>query len=322
MLRRFHAFLALATLTARETLRQPLCLLLTATAVAACAILPLVVSHTLGESRAMMADTALALHLLLGMLLAGFGAGLTLTAECRRGTAASVLSKPVGRELFFLAKFAGLAAVMLLFSVLLTLAGMLAVRVVNEAYQPDRRAAGALLAALPVALAAAGARNYLRRAPFASGAFAALLVTLLAAFVGAGFFDAEGRRVAFGAAYDWALLPANALLAMALWVLAALALALATRLTMVPLVTLCSAVFFAGLMSDYLFGRAAAHSRWAAALYAAIPNWQHFWMADAVHLGEPIPGAYLARAALYAGFCLLALLAAGIVLFRTADVKA
>ena len=322
MLRRFQAFLALATLTARETLRQPLCLLLAATAVAACAVLPLVVSHTLGESQAMMADTALALHLLPGMLLAGFGAGLTLTAECRRGTAAAVLSKPVGRELFYLAKFAGLAAVMLLFSILITLAGMLAVRVLADAYRADRRVALPLLVAIPVAFAAAGVRNYLRRAPFSSGAFAALLIALLLAFVGVGFFDAEGHRVAFGAAYDWALVPANALLAMALWVLAALALALATRLTMVPLVTLCSAVFFVGLISDYLFGRAAAHSRVAAALYAVLPNWQHFWMADAVHLHEPIPAAYLARAAAYAGFCLLALLAAGIVSFRTVDVKA
>ncbi len=76
-----------------------------------------------------------------------------------------------------------------------------------------------------------------------------------------------------------------------------------------------------GMMSDYLFGRRAAESSWAAALHAIVPNWQHFWMADALHLGETIPFRYVLGAAAYGGFYLLGLLGLGIVLFRHTEVK-
>jgi hypothetical protein len=75
------------------------------------------------------------------------------------------------------------------------------------------------------------------------------------------------------------------------------------------------------MMSDYLFGRHAATSSVAAALYAIVPNWQHFWMADALHLEETIPVRYLLAAAAYAGLYLLGVLGFGIVFFRHTEVK-
>jgi hypothetical protein len=40
---------------------------------------------------------------------------------------------------------------------------------------------------------------------------------------------------------------------------------------------------FDGLMSDYFWGeRAKAGSWWASILYAVTPNWQLFWLADAL----------------------------------------
>ncbi len=312
---------ALAALAALETLRQPITLLLFSATVLLAGILPMLTAHTLGESERMMADSQLALHLLIGMLLGGFAACHTLSGEIRRGTAATVLCKPVGRTVFFLGKFAGLAAVMLLFSTLATLAGLVAIRIVSEPYSIDLWAAGPLLAFLALAYAVAGAINFFTRRPFVSDACRLVVAGAAAAFLLTGFVSREGAGQSFGAGYFWPFAPASALVALAVLTLTAIALSLASRLDVVPTVSICGALALIGMMSDYLFGRHAGQSSAAAALYAVVPNWQHFWMADALHLGEPIPPAYFRAAGTYAAMYLLGVLGLGIVFFRHTEVK-
>ena len=41
-------------------------------------------------------------------------------------------------------------------------------------------------------------------------------------------------------------------------------------------------IFLLGLMTDYLLGHAANSSPLAALAYNLIPNWENFWMADAL----------------------------------------
>jgi hypothetical protein len=51
-------------------------------------------------------------------------------------------------------------------------------------------------------------------------------------------------------------------------------------------------------MAEFFSARAADLPALRAAL-AAVPNWQHFWMADAMREERSIPGTYLAAATLY-----------------------
>jgi len=82
---------------------------------------------------------------------------------------------------------------------------------------------------------------------------------------------------------DWRLVPAAVLILFALWILAALALGMFDAFDMIPTLTICSALFLVGLMSDYLFGRPAERGVWwGSVLYTLIPNWQNFWLADAL----------------------------------------
>ena len=312
---------AIAGLAAVEAIRQPVSLLLLTALVLASCLLPAVSSHTLGETERMMADTALALHLLVGMLFGGFAACHSLSGEIRRGTAATVLCKPVGRASLFLAKYAGLAAVMILFSLTATLSGLVAVRSVSEPYTIDLWATVPLLSSVFLAYAAAGAINFFTRRPFVSDAFTLVGLGVLAAFVLTGFVSPEGAAQVFGAGYLWPLASASVLVGLAVLILTALALALAARLEVVPTVSICGALVLIGMMSDYLFGRHAATSVPAALVHALLPNWQHFWMADALHLGEAIPLRYVAMAAAYAGLYLTGVLGLGIVFFRHTEVK-
>lgn len=318
----FRSWRALAGVTWLETLRQPVTLLLWLAMVLSAVFLPMVTSHTLGETERVITDTMLALHLLLGMLLGGFAACHSLAGEIRRGTAASALVKPVSRSVFFLGKYAGIAVVVAAFSVTATAAGLVARRAVLEPYSLDLWAALPLLVATIVALATAGAVNFFTRRPFVSDAVRLLIVFTLLAFLLTGFVNAEGRAQAFGAGYSVPHAAAFALVGMATLTLSALALTLASRLEVAPTVSICAAIVLLGMMSDYLLGRHAAASRIAAVLYALVPNWQHFWMADALHLEQPIPAAYLGAAAAYAVLYLLGVLCLGIVFFRHTEVKA
>lgn len=91
----------------------------------------------------------------------------------------------------------------------------------------------------------------------------------------------------------WGIIPALILVMFAVWAMGSFATALSTRLAVAGNLTLCFIIFMCGLMSDYLFGRFAGENWVAGILYAAVPNWQLFWMADALAAGKHIPGSYL-----------------------------
>jgi len=321
MRRQMTQFYAIARLTAREAVRSSAILLVAAVCMVLHALLPMTVSHTLGESGRMMADASMSLHLLAGLLVGSFAACHSLSGEVRGGTAASILSKPVSPSLFYLAKFAGVASPLLAFSAMATAAGLLGARAAAEPYTFDSWAAFPLLLAPVIAFTLAGVINFFTRHPFNSVAFTLLMVCVGAAFLFGAWVDASGHLCAFGALYSWPLVSAHFLVAQAVLLLAALALALAVRLQTIATVTLCGVLFLVGMMSDYAFGRAAASSRLAALLYRVVPNGQVFWVMDALHSGQVISGRYLTQATLYGALLLLALLFSGLVLFRHAEVK-
>ena len=319
---RLEQFGALTWLTALEAMRQPVFLLLMAAASFFAALLPLITAHTLGEAERMVRDSALALHFVTGLVLGSYLACAALQHEIRRGTVAAILSKPVGRLTLFLAKFAGIALVMALFSAALTITSMLATRAATPENFVDWWSEGPLLAAVPLAFLLAGLINYFTRRPFVSNAFVLLVAALGSALLFAGFFSDSGELVKWGQPLPWKILPAGALITLAILVLAAFALLLATKLDVVPTLSLCSVLFLLGLMSDYLFGRTAATSKVSAVLYGLIPNLQQFWLADALAGGGTIPWAYVGAAALYAFSLLVFLLALGMLVFGRMEVKA
>ena len=314
-------FTAIAKLTALEAVRQPICLLMGTTCVVFISLLPLLITHTLGEGGRLVRDSGLAFHFVCGLILGSYAACSSLTHEIRRGTAASILSKPVSREIFFFAKFVGVAAVMLLFSAATAMTILMSTRVAEPLYSFDGWARVPMLAAPLMAYLLAGLWNFFTQRPFVSAASALLVVSLAIAFVFAGFVDSEGHRVAFGSTYSWKIIPVSTLIFLAITVLTGLAMSLAIRLDTVPTLSICSIVFLMGLMSDYLFGRHAAHRPLADLLYHLIPNWQHFWVVDALSGEGTIPWSYVARGALYAGLYLAGILSLGMLAFRQLEVR-
>ncbi len=315
-------FWAVTRLTALEAIRQPLAFLLFVSALFLVALLPLVMSHTLGESAKFVRDGSLAFTWVVGLILAAHLACASLTGEIRRGTMAAVLSKPMPRTIFFLAKYSGILLVMLLFSAGLLMAVLLSTRTVRDPYILDGWAAIPLWLALGATFVLGGLINFFLRRPFISNAFLVLFLLLTAAFLYVGFIDGDGQPAPFGMLYDLRILPAGALIALAVSVLAALSVALATRLTTIPTLSICAALFLLGLLSDYLFGRFAGEAWWARMLYYLVPNWQHFWVVDALAGEDTIPGLYVAHTAIYAVCYLGGVLLLGVRAFQLMEVKA
>lgn len=314
-------FMAIARLALLESLRQPVVLLLTLATVVFTGLLPLLITHVLGDGQRMVRDSALALHLVSGLVLGGYAACASLRDEVRRGTASAILSKPVGRARFLLAKFAGLAAVMALYSLLLALTTILACRTAAQDYLLDFWGSGPLLLAVVGAVISGGLQNYLLRRPFTSRCFGTLLLTVPAALAWSGRLDPGGLPAAvYGSALPFDTVPASLLILMAILILTGLSVSLATRLDVVPTLACCASLLMAGLMSDYLFGAAAAHQRLPALLYGLLPNFQHFWAVDALARG-PIPWNYVVQAGQYGACYLAGILCAGIVAFRHMELR-
>ena len=136
------------------------------------------------------------------------------------------------------------------------------------------------------------------------------------------FLNDKGGLQPCGADVDWRLIPAGILLLFALWALAALALACTTRLDMVATLAICSGFFLVGIMSDYLFGTGDQQGdKMASMAYAVTPNWQVFWMSDALEEGKTIPWAYVGRAFEYAAGYIVMTLALAMALFQDRELR-
>ena len=203
-----------------------------------------------------------------------------------------------------------------------------------DAYgSPDTIALQIFYGAIVLAFFLGGLTNYFARRPFVPNATLYLVGLITLAFIIINFVNKDGEFQKFGTGTDWRLIPAALLIMLALWLLAAIALACSTRLDMIPTLAICTAVFLIGLMSDYLFGRALEPGvkttgfwqtigLWiSSGLYTIIPNWQLFWLSDALEKGRTIPWSYVGKALAYVAGYLGAALIAAMLLFEERELS-
>jgi ABC-type transport system involved in multi-copper enzyme maturation permease subunit len=320
-------FLTIAANAFMELIRQPVFLLLMTGSVFFEVFLAVPYYFAFGDEPKLVENSALAVMLLSGLFGAVLSASSSLAREIRTGTALAVLSKPVGRAQFLLAKYAGLAAALTLLTYVNMIGVLLTSRMAFDAYgKTDLPAVGIFSAGIVAAYALAGFGNFFLRRPFVSDAvFAMLFFTTFAAFL-VFRFTHQMASLSTVAQVNWNLLPAGILILFALWILAALALACSTRLDTIPTLAVCTAFFLVGLMSDYFYSKAGGTVGggpwWASTLYTVIPNWQLFWLADAIETGKnTFQWGYVGKAFAYVVCYAGAALAAGTALFEERELS-
>jgi len=286
----------------REVVRQPVFCVVLGVAALAIALSPTYAMFTLMESVKLVQDMGLSTILLAGLLLAVLSASHVVTEEIRGRTALMVVARPVSRGQFVVGKFVGIAAAELVAAYVLTLVLVMTVRIgVPEAAYTKLDTAliwGEVGAAAVTLLVAAGA-NYFFDKPFPSAVVWAALVVFSVVFLAFGVTDKELKAVPYLSAYSGDTVRACITMFPTVVVLTAVAVACATRLSLVLSVVGCSLFYLLGIASEFVFGRYAAKSLLAAVPYTVLPNFQVFWMGDALSAEKAIPWSYVGAAVGY-----------------------
>jgi len=371
--------LAIIRNTFFESIRQPIMLVLLVVATIGLIFSNLLAGFTMEDDQRMMIDLGLSTVLVCGSLLAAFIATNVLNREIENRTALTVIAKPVGRPIFVLGKFLGVALALLLATFYMCL--VLALVEMHGVQQTVRDPAhwpvltfgsGAVILGAGAAVWA----NYFYGRVFASSVVLITTPLVLLAYLFAMMFSHDFSQQPMAEGFHGQLWIAMAALTMGVMVLTSIAIAASTRLGQV--MTLCTTmlVCFLGMLSNWLFGRGIAHiealwldrarledlahvvqqvnevrlvtgevetrtveklvgpeplsqmahgwERLEHALYsigyAILPNFQQFWLSDALTQGHAIPISLLAQIVLYGCVYIIAMLGVAVMLFQTREV--
>ena len=329
--------LAVARNAFLESIRQPVFVVVVGIGVLALVLNVNLAAFAFEDDNKLLIDLGLSTLFLVGILLAAFNATGVLANEIENKTVLTVVSKPVSRPTLVIGKYLGVAAAIAVGFWSLTAVFLLAVRhrVQMGVRMDDTFDLPVLVFSLlfgGLALLVAGLANYLSRRPFPSVFAVSLAVALTLAL---GVVACIDRDWGFqNPLIEWnpQLMMAIGLVFQAVLVLAALAIAASTRLGQVPTLAVCFGAFLVGLVSEYFLGTTVwggqdaggeqnALARVAAwPVYAAIPNMQFFWSADALTQGNAMTAAYFGTVSLYAALLVVALMSLAVLLFQGRDV--
>src|SRR6266704_1038311 len=176
-------FITIATNAFMELVRQPVFLLLMTSSAVFEIFLATPYYFAFGDEPKLVKNSTLAAMLLTGLLGAVLSASASLAHEIRSGTALAVLSKPVGRAQFLLAKYLGLAAALTVLTYVNALSALLASRMAFDAYgDADTQSLGIFCGMVALGYAAAGFSNFFLRRPFVANAVLGVTVMATLAF--------------------------------------------------------------------------------------------------------------------------------------------
>ncbi len=304
---------AIAKVTFLQIIRQPIFGVLTLLAMGLMAISPSVTAFTLDDDNKMLQDLCLSTILLTGLLLSAFSASGAISAEIDDQTILTIVSKPINRLAFIVGKFFGVMAALFLANVFMILTFLLVLRhgvLSTAAMDYDYPVLAFGLGAAAATLLLSGLGNYLFDWQFAPTAMGLGLPLMTFAVLITGFFSKTWKFQSFGTGYSLQVIQACLLLLLAVWVLAGICLVCSTRLNVVWTLVVAFVVLCLGMVWDWLLlpkilaAQAAqawpAHVGWSV-LYALVPNFQVFWMLDALNQDKPITAFYLLQSLSYAG---------------------
>ncbi len=289
-------FFKIAANTFRESVREPVFFLMLFCALVLIGHYPSAALFVFSEQLKLVVDSSMATGLVFGLVSGVLCASHTVAREMRNGTVLLLLSKPVYRWNFILGKIAGILVAVTLFTAVCNFAGVIAVYVATDQFRMDMGVYYLYLGLLAAGCLVGMLANFFRGSSFPE--IASYALTLMVPGFAVYCLLAKPEPTISLADLGCALVLIN----FATIAMATLAVVFATRLDIVANLCVCTVVFFLGLVSSYLFQRETgsdALDLLFGFLYAVIPNWQYFWLADAVAVNRPIPFSYVVGCAVY-----------------------
>lgn len=250
----FTALYQIAKNTFRESLREPIFLLVLLSAMCMIGMFPVFSMFVFRAQEKLVVDSAMATTMIFGWVIAVLIASYAISREIDNGTALLLLSKPVRRPVFIVAKILGILGATSVFWFLSSLATLISLRIAADQFRLDLKVMGLYFGAIALSFALAAVHNYVTRSSFPMTTVLAMMVLIPAVAVAAHFmqYQSYGEEHPGLALY---IVPALVLILYSVWAMASLATALSTRFNLVSNLLICSVLFMVGLMSDYLLGR-------------------------------------------------------------------
>ncbi len=309
--------------TFTETLRQPVYAVIIVTALLLFLISPSLAMYTMSDDNKLLRELGLSTLFLACLFIAIFSASGAVAEEIENKTIITVLSKPVQRPIFIIAKFFGVAAAVVLAHYICTIALLMAIRhgvKLSADDTPDWTVISAAAVAVVAAFLLSAFLNYVYDWKFSS-----------TAIVMGGIFATFGIVFLYFIDRNWKFNPKDngintldvygaILLLLAAIIIVALAVAFSARFNIVVTLSACIGIFLLGLISDYTFGRFAETHLWARIGRLLVPNLQVFWISDAIYEGSEIPLKYMLIGASYALCYTVGILALAVAFFQRRQV--
>jgi ABC-type transport system involved in multi-copper enzyme maturation permease subunit len=254
----FQQTFAIIRNTFFESIRQPIMLVVLVVATILIILANPLSAFTMSNDQRMYIDLGLASVFLAGALLAAFIATNVLGREIENKTALTVISKPVGRPLFVIGKYIGVAAALSVGIIYLSFVFLLVEQ--HTVLQTVRDPLHA-----PVILFGAGAAiigvsvgiwcNYFYDKVFSSTVICITTPLAGLAYLFSLMFKHNFALQSIGQGFKVELWLALFSLLVAILILTAVAVAASTRLGQLMTLSVTIAVFLLGMMSDWFFGR-------------------------------------------------------------------
>lgn len=246
-------------------------------------------AYTFDNDDIILINTSLSSLMIFGTFLAAFTAAGVITHEITNKTILTIISKPISRPVFLTGKYLGISLAislaMLVWSCVLLLT--LRHRVLSMAsMKADYPVILFTVTAISLTFVVAGWTNYAYNWNFTATLSMGLVIAIPIAWVLVLFVSKQWQIQNPTTDLNWPTLMALLMAWQLVWLITAVAVAAATRCSLVQTLVITMLVFAAGLLNSYLFGRYAQTSWPAALAYHALPDLQVFWIGDAVAEGS------------------------------------
>ncbi|HPS54128.1 MAG TPA: ABC-2 transporter permease [Sedimentisphaerales bacterium] len=298
--------IALNTFT--ETIRQPIYAIIICSALIMLTLSPYLTMYSMSDDSKLLREIGLSTLFLTSLFIAIFAASGALAEEIENKTIITVLSKPVNRPTFVIAKFLGVTTAVALAHYICSIALLITIRdgVLESASDThDWVALGCGIAIIVIALILSTFFNFSYDWKFSSSAIVLSGILGTLGIIVLAFIDENCKFNPAANGINSFDILGSLLLFLAALIIVALAIAFSTRFNIAVTLALCIGIFLLGLISDHVFGKIAESDIWIQSILAQgcrfiIPNLQVFWISDAIYEESVIPLRYIGISAFYA----------------------
>ena len=318
-----NKFYNIAKNTFIETIRQPVYAVLISIALLLFVISPSLTMYTMEDDSKLLREIGLSTLFLSSLFIAIFAASGAVAQEIENKTITTVLSKPVPRPLFILAKFAGVTAAVMLAHYVCSIGLLMSIRH-GMVYTADDIIDWTVVVCAAVSIGCTviltSFFNFIYDWKFSSTLVVLFSIFATVAIIILVFFDRTWTFNPSENGINTVDIYGSILLLLAAVIFVALAIAFSTRFNIVVTLSSCIGVFLLGLISDYTFGRLAQQYTWANIGRFLVPNIQVFWITDAIYEGVGVPGFYILICSVYTICYTSAIILLAIALFQKRQV--